>query len=59
MTGGFAMVAWPAEYGQSGVMTFLVNRQGIVFEKDLGAQTAELVKAMTAYDPDKTWIPAR
>ena len=59
MTGGFAMVAWPAEYGQSGVMTFLVNRQGIVFEKDLGAQTAELVKAMTTYDPDKTWIPAR
>ncbi len=59
MTGGFAMVAWPAEYGQSGVMTFVVNRQGIVFEKDLGAQTAELVKAMTTYDPDKTWIPAR
>ena len=59
MTGGFAMVAWPAEYGQSGIMTFLVNQQGIVFEKDLGAQTAEIVKAMTTYDPDKTWAPAR
>lgn len=59
MTGGFAMVAWPAEYGQSGVMTFLVNRHGIVFEKDLGAQTADVVKAMTAYDPDKSWLPTR
>jgi Protein of unknown function (DUF2950) len=59
MTGGFAMVAWPAEYGQSGVMTFLVNRQGVVFEKDLGAQTADTVKAMTTYDPDKTWLPTR
>jgi hypothetical protein len=59
MTGGFAMVAWPAEYGQSGIMTFLVNRQGVVFEKDLGAQTPEVMKAMTTYDPDKTWLPAR
>jgi hypothetical protein len=59
MTGGFAMVAWPTEYDQSGIMTFLVNRQGIVFEKDLGAQTAEIVKAMTTYNPDKTWLPTR
>jgi hypothetical protein len=59
MTGGYALLAWPAEYGQSGIMTFVVNRQGVVFEKDLGAQTAETVKAMTSYDPDKTWLPAR
>ncbi len=59
MTGGFALVAWPAEYGQSGIMTFLVNKQGIVFQKDLGAQTAEIAQAMTAYDPDASWAPTR
>jgi hypothetical protein len=59
MTGGYAMVAWPAEYGRSGIMTFVVNRQGVVFEKDLGTQTAEAVKAMTAYDPDASWLPTR
>jgi len=59
MAGGFALVAWPAEYGQSGIMTFLVNRQGIVFQKNLGPQTADLVKAMTAYDPDASWVPTR
>jgi len=55
MTGGFAMVAWPAEYGKSGVMTFVVNQTGIVFEKDLGARTQELAGAITAFDPDGTW----
>lgn len=55
MTGGFAYVAWPAEYRNSGVMTFLVNQDGIVYQKDLGAKTADLAKAMTAYNPDKTW----
>jgi hypothetical protein len=59
MTGGFALVAWPAEYGQSGIMTFQVNAQGIVFQKDLGAQTAEAAKAITAYDPDASWSPTR
>jgi Protein of unknown function (DUF2950) len=59
MTGGFALVAWPAEYGHSGIMTFLVNKQGIVFQKDLGAQTAEAVKAITTYDPDASWSPTR
>jgi len=59
MTGGFGLVAWPAEYGQSGIMTFLVNRQGIVFQRDLGAQTGEVVKAMTTYDPDASWTPTR
>ncbi len=57
VTGGFALVAYPAEYGASGVMTFIVNRQGIVFQKNLGTQTAEAGKAMTAYDPDETWDP--
>ena len=55
MTGGFAYVAWPAEYRNSGVMTFLVGTDGIVYQKDLGAKTADLAKAMTAYNPDKTW----
>jgi len=48
-------VAWPAEYGESGVMTFIVNQQGRVYQKDLGPQTAKTAGAMKAYDPDKTW----
>ena len=59
MTGGFALVAWPAEYGKGGIMTLQVNGQGIVFEKDLGPQTAEAVQAITAYDPDASWTPTR
>lgn len=59
LTGGFAMVAWPAEYGNSGVQTFVVNQQGIVFQKDLGEKTAEIARAMTAYDPDASWTPVR
>jgi hypothetical protein len=55
MTGGFAFVAWPAEYRNSGVMTFLVGTDGTVYEKDLGPKTADLASAMTAYNPDKTW----
>ncbi len=55
MIGGFALVAWPAEYGESGVMTFIVNQQGVVWQKDLGAKTAKLVSKMKAYDPDPTW----
>ncbi|MGD0258784.1 MAG: DUF2950 domain-containing protein [Verrucomicrobiota bacterium] len=55
MIGGFALVAWPAEYGQSGVMTFIVNQQGRVYQKALGPQTAKTVGKMKAYDPDKTW----
>ena len=54
---GFAFLAWPATHGNSGVMTFLVNQQGIVFEKDLGAQTAELAKKIASYDPDESWRP--
>lgn len=55
MIGGFAMVAWPAEYGDSGVMTFIVNQQGRVYQKDLGAKTKEIVRKMKAYDPDSSW----
>ena len=55
MTGGFAFVAYPAEYRNSGVMTFLVDANGIVYQKDLGPNTLETAKAMTAYNPDKTW----
>ena len=59
MTGGFAAVAWPAKYGNSGVMTFLVNRRGIVFQKDLGAETEMVAPAIAAYDPDDSWQPTR
>jgi hypothetical protein len=55
MIAGFALVAWPAEYGESGIMTFIVNQQGRVYQKDLGPQTAKAAGAMAAYDPDKTW----
>ena len=55
MLGGFALVAYPAEYGSSGVMTFLVNHDGVVFEKDLGPNSAAVARAMTAFNPDHTW----
>jgi hypothetical protein len=55
MTGGFAILAYPAEYGASGVMTFLVSRRGTVFQKDLGDTTTDTAKAITAFDPDASW----
>ncbi len=55
MTGGFAFVAYPAEYRNSGVMTFLVDTQGVIYEKDLGPKTADIAAAMKAFNPDKTW----
>jgi len=55
MIAGFAMVAWPAEYGDSGVMTFIVNQQGRVYQKDLKEGTAKIVQKMTAYDPGEGW----
>jgi hypothetical protein len=57
MVGGFALVAYPAEYGRSGIMTFIVNQDDRVYEKDLGAKTAAIATAMTSYDPDATWKP--
>ena len=59
MVAGFALVAWPAEYGSSGVTTFVVNRNGIVYEKDLGPKTAQIAAAMTRYNPDETWKRAQ
>jgi hypothetical protein len=60
MTGGFAFVAYPAEYRSSGVMTFLVNQDGTVYEKDLGrkSKTADLAKTMKRFDPDSSWHKA-
>jgi hypothetical protein len=55
MTAGFAFVAYPAEYRSSGVMTFVVNEDGVVYQKDLGKKTAALAKAMKAYNPDSSW----
>lgn len=57
MTKGFALIAWPSDYGSTGIMTFLVDKTGIVYQKDLGAKTPELAAANSAYDPDGTWTP--
>jgi hypothetical protein len=59
MLGGFALVAYPAEYGNSGVMTFIVNHDGKVFQKDLGKGTAATASAMKEYNPDKTWTQVK
>jgi hypothetical protein len=59
MIAGFALVAWPAEWGNTGVMTFIVNQTGIVFQKNLGPKTAKIAGAITAYSPDNTWTPAQ
>jgi Protein of unknown function (DUF2950) len=58
MTGGFAFIAYPAEYRSSGVMTFLVDESGTIYEKDLGPDTAKIAQAMSAYDPDSSWHQA-
>jgi hypothetical protein len=55
MTEGFALVAWPASFGVSGIMTFVVDQDGVVFQKDLGKGTAAAAAAMTRFDPDLTW----
>jgi hypothetical protein len=55
MIGGFAIVAYPALYRSSGVKTFIVNHEGVVYEKDLGPETAQLAAAVTVFDPDKSW----
>ena len=57
LTGGFALLAYPAEYGQTGVMTLMVSQDGIVWQRDLGDKTAELAAAITRFDPDRTWTP--
>jgi hypothetical protein len=55
MIGGFALVAYPASYGASGVMTFIVNQDGKVYQKNLGKDTVKIAEAMRTFDPDKTW----
>jgi hypothetical protein len=59
MIGGFAVVAFPAAYGRSGVMTFIVNHEGVVYEKDLGKNTAKIATSIQSFDPDQTWKKVR
>ena len=59
MTGGFAFVAYPAEYRNSGVMTFIINRDGVLLQKDLGSATTQVAAAMTEFDPDPSWTPVQ
>jgi hypothetical protein len=54
---GFAVIAWPATWGNSGIMTFLVSQRGIIYQRDLGASTAKLAPQITAFDPEATWTP--
>ena len=60
MTNGFALVAWPARYGETGVMTFIVNHDGTAYQRNLGPATADVARAMTRFDPDPSWqaLPA-
>ena len=58
MRAGFSLIAWPEEFGESGVMSFIVSHSGIVYEQNLGPDGAEVAKAMTAFDPDDNWHPA-
>ena len=59
MRAGFALIAWPDEYGDSGVMSFIVSHAGIVYEQNLGPDGADTAESMSAYDPDDGWIPAK
>ena len=59
MSRGFALVAWPARYGDSGVMSFMVSHEGEVFEKDLGPDGDQLARAMTKFDPDSSWVEVK
>jgi hypothetical protein len=55
MIGGFAVVAYPAVYDNSGVMTFIVNHDGLVYQKDLGPDTEKSARAIERFDPDESW----
>jgi len=55
MIGGFAVIARPASYGDSGIMTFMVNYDGQIYQKDLGPETAAIADAIQVFDPDETW----
>jgi len=58
LTGGFAFIAYPVKYRNSGVMTFIVNQDGKIYQKDLGTNTEALASAITSYNPDSTWKAA-
>ena len=57
MVAGFALLAWPAVYGETGIMSFLVGPNGVLLEQDLGANTATRVASLDSFDPDPTWTP--
>ena len=59
MRAGFAVIAWPQDYADSGIMSFIVSHDGIVYEQNLGLDTAEIALKMTHYDPDASWVPAQ
>jgi hypothetical protein len=59
LTGGFALLAYPAQYGSSGIMTFIVNQDGVIYQQDLGEQTRDLASKITAYNPDSSWNAAQ
>ena len=59
MVKGFAFVAYPAEYGNSGIMTFIASQDGILLQKDLGKTTTDIAAAMTKFDPDPSWTVAK
>jgi len=59
MTDGFAFIAYPAEYGKTGVMSFVINQDGEIFQKDFGAQTTEIAQTMSSFDPDPSWSAVR
>ena len=56
LANGFAIVAWPARHGETGVMTFVANHDGVVYQKNLGASSAAIASAMKRFDPDATWV---
>jgi hypothetical protein len=58
MIGGFAIVAWPAKHGSSGIMTFIVNQDGVVYQKNLGPDTSAVAAKMSVFDPDASWTKA-
>ena len=55
MIAGFALIAWPVKYAETGVKTFMINQQGIAYETDLGSATAEIVKYIDRFNPDDSW----
>ncbi len=59
MTGGFALVAYPSQYGDSGIMTFILDQNGAMYQKDLGKTTNEIASTMAEFNPDRTWVPVQ